>query len=254
MRIESYVKLFESKKSSLIDGEGNGRNYNYFYEVTVINPEDDSETRFEGFEDGYVIVSKRFTFEYRTYYRINIENLNNNSFNGFLKYKGSRLVFDRLSDISWVKRNKFKAGVVFGRFFEKIKLRIYRSRDVRVKQQFDVLNALMELYLLPDIKSVCSYDVLRKLHTDLWVHHPERQTLQKEVDLCLDAFLITGDLAVVSENAYKPTGKAFLTIKKNIEDEEKYKESIKMQRRMFWASFFSFCAAAVSAYAALSNK
>lgn len=115
----------------------------------------------------------------------------------------------------------------------------------------DVLASVVTLYLEQDgDNGIHTVHIMNNVFGALWLYHDDKERMKKDLKLSLSAFVTNGDLIKGVGDNYSVNGKALLTLAKYSEEEHKYVESIRIQKRMFWATVFSFFAASASAAAA----
>ncbi|WP_227724463.1 hypothetical protein [Yersinia proxima] len=255
MNIISYLKKFNKKKSP------SRISYNYdsakdwdMYAVYIKNPKTKDDYLFESF-DGKKIIAKRLDSHTKVYSipeELDPYDFNPSSFSGCYYYKASELNFNDLHDLVWWKILKFKFQNKTSGLNNGLSKYLYRRKKQRIKNRMRVLDSLIECYLASDGYHPVNIPlIMTKTFGHLWIYHDDSQLMLKELRLCLDAFVANGDATKIDENKYLPLGKAFITQSEYLESQRRLDESTSLQKKMFLTAFFSFIAAAISAYAAL---
>ena len=86
----------------------------------------------------------------------------------------------------------------------------------------------------------------------LWVYHDDKERMQKDLQMCLDSLVQSGDL-IEFQHTYKPTGKAITTLSEINKEQLRYKANADSQKKMLFATLLSALAALGSAYAAFKG-
>lgn len=256
MNIRPYLKEFIKRKHPSSQQEGSVVNWDYYYDVKVDIPDNGLTGRLEELKGNHVTISFPVTIFERKNHSYNLKDLKPEYFSGVFFYKRRQLKFDGLSDITPISRLIFKVKSSCLNVVESVQKRRFAAQEHRVKGQVDFLEAVRELHMSPGIVCVTKHNLLNFIHGKFWMAHPNRDAIEKDIKLYIEAFLSTGDLKKYnnSDTAFLPTGKMILTIQKYLVEQMRYEESKKMQRKMFWTAVFSFIAAAVSAYAAVFKQ
>jgi len=256
MNIQSCLKDFIKRKNPSHLPEGSEGDWSNYYDLKVDIPGNSLTGRLEKINGNHVTISFPNALFERKEQVYDLKDLKPEYFSGLFFYKKKVLKFDGLGDITPTKRLIFKAKSSYLNIVESVQKRRFAAQEHRVEEQIDFLEAVRELHMRPDIKWVSKRDLLNFIHGKFWMSHPNRDAIEKDIDLYIEAFISTGDLKKIdnSDTAFLPTGKMILTIQKYSVEQMRYKESKKMQSKMFWTAVFSFIAAAVSAYAAVFKQ
>ncbi|HDS6530740.1 TPA: hypothetical protein QH305_001488 [Klebsiella aerogenes] len=241
--VVKYLKLFERKRTP-----ENGRisllfenAINYDMYSVYIKDEHGEDYLFERYIDGKVNALKwnaqesRFTINST----LNPEELTNASFSGIYYYHAHELRFNSLDDLFFLKSWRFRRFADSeNKKFSRDKF-LFRQRKQEITDAMTVLTSVVRIYReqegeYPFSEFIIMNDVVGRL----WVYHDDQSRLRKELRLCLDSLVANGDLSKIADT-YKPTGKAVNTLANFNKAEQRYKESIRSQESMFWATLFA---------------
>lgn len=254
MDVKPYLKLFIKRKNPnyLPDGSEEG-DWSHYYQLKVELPDENFIGRIESVDGEKVIISFPGQGSDRLQKEFDIKTLRPEYFSGLFIYKKKQLQFKSLNDITNAKRWVFQIKTLVENFKYSIEKRRFSAQEHKIRELLDFLEAVMEIHMRPGVNNVTRYGLLELLHGKLWVVHPDREKIEKDVQLYIEAFLNTGELVKIPDlhNNFSPTGKLVLTIEKYAVEKIRYNEMKKMQQRMVWTAIFSFVAAAVSAFAAI---
>lgn len=181
------------------------------------------------------------------------EELTLDSFSGIYYYHAHELVFNSLSDLNWYSEWKFRIKSDFeNKQFSREKY-LYRQRKQDITDVMNVLSVVVRIYREQQGENHFSeWVIMNDVAGKLWIYHDDKTRMQKDLRLCLDSLVQSGNL-IKFDNAYKPTGKALTTLSEINRDELRYKANAVSQKRMLYATVLSALAAAGSAYAAFKG-
>ncbi len=257
MHIIKHLKKFDKKRTP-----DNGRisllyenAINYDMYSVYIKDANGVDYLFNRFIDGEIKALKWEPEERR--FQINSilypKDLTSDSFSGIYYYHAHELRFDSLRNLNKWNELAFR----FWSDFENKKLSrqkyIYRQQKKEITDIMSVLDAIVRIYREQDGDLASNeYWIMSAVAGELWIHHQDKDRMQKELRLCLNSLIQNGDIEKTREG-YKPLGKALNTLAEYNRAERRYRETISSQRKMFWATFFSALAAIGSAYAAFKG-
>jgi len=254
MDIKPYLKLFIKRKNPnfVSESERNEVDWSHYYQLNIDIPDINFIGRIENVDGEKVIISFPEGGG-RVQKEFDIKTLKPEYFSGLFIYKKSQLNFNSLRDIAPAKRWFFQIKTLFNNLKYSIEKRRFSAQEHKVKELLAFLEAVMEIHMRPGVNNVTKYGLLELLHGKFWKVHPDREKIEKDIQLYMEAFVSTGELVKVPDlmNNFTPTGKLVLTIEKYSVEKIRYNEMKKMQQRMVWTAIFSFVAAAISAYAAI---
>ncbi|EKN0545643.1 hypothetical protein PWE44_002693, partial [Salmonella enterica] len=176
--------------------------------------------------------------------------LKDNSFSGIYYYHAHELKFNSLNDLTFLKRLKFRRFADSeNKKFSREKY-LYRQTKQEITDVMTVLTSVVRLYReQKGEESFSEFLILSDIAGKLWIYHDDKSRLQKELRLCLDSLVDNGDLTR-SKVGYRPTGKAINTLANFNKIEQRYKENVRDQRIMVWATGFAALGALGSMIAA----
>lgn len=254
MNIRNYLVKFDEKKSPdrIILNYETAINHNA-YSVYINHPDNNIDYLFIGYNNESIIALMWNNDEqkFNLPQSLNPDELKPESFSGIYYYKAHQLRFTNLKDIVWWREAIFRLSAINNNWKDSREKYRYRRERKDIKNRMDVLSSVVSLYLEePGDNSVHTVIIMNKVFGRLWLYHDDKERMKKDLNLSLAAFVTNGDLTKGGGNTYTVNGKALLTLAKYSEQEQKYVESTKIQRRMYWATVFSFVAATASAAAA----
>lgn len=175
------------------------------------------------------------------------------SFSGIYYYHAHELVFNTLSDLGWFAEWKFRVKSDWeNRRFSREKF-LYRQRKQDITDVMNVLSAVVRIYREQRSENHFSeWVIMNDVAGRLWIYHDDKSRMQKDLRLCLDSLVQSGNL-IKFDNSYKPTGKALTTLSEVNRDELRYKANAASQNKMLLATVLSAVAAVGSAYAAFKG-
>lgn len=181
---------------------------------------------------------------------LNPRELVDDSFSGIYYYHAHELAFNSLSELTWFAECKFRFKSDWeNRRFSREKY-LYRQRKQDITDVMNVLSAVVRIYREQQGENHFSeWVIMNDVAGKLWIYHDDKSRMQKDLRLCLDSLVQSGDL-IKLDNSYKPTGKALTTLSEINRDELRYKANAASQKRMLIVTVLSALAAAGSAYAA----
>ncbi|HBK4745259.1 MULTISPECIES: hypothetical protein [Enterobacter cloacae complex] len=241
--VRKHLEIFEQKRTP-----DNGR-ISLMYENAIhydmysvyIKDDDGNEYLFDRYIDG-VIKAKRWDTQRNVFnvdVELNPEQFNANSFSGIFYYHAHEFKFNSLDELGCYKVWKLKR---FANSENKKLSRekfLYRQRKQEITDAMTVLTSVVRIYReqqgeRPFSEILIMNDVAGRL----WIYHDDPSRLKKELRLCLDSLVENGDL-LKSQEGYKPSGKSVNTLANFNKTEQRYKENIRSQRSMFWATLFA---------------
>lgn len=255
MDIQSYLERFEKKKSPDFISLKFEKSINYdMYSVYITHPQTGEQFLFEGYQNDE-IRAKKWSLENEAFQEIVIlkpEEFKANSFSGIYYYKANEAAFSSLHEITPMKVWWFQIKVILDNWKRAKQKHQYRMQNHSVKQQMDVLKAVVDLYIQSNSDEPIHFvSIMTKLHSSLWFYHDNSNQMKKEVELYLSAFSNNGNLHTTDRLTYKPTGTAILTLQNSFSEQKNQSENKYIQRGMLATAIFSFIAAALSAYGTL---
>lgn len=254
MNIRHYLAKFEAKKTPdrIILNYEIAINHNA-YSVYITHPVTNINYLFIGYNNNSII-ALMWNEEEKTFnlpQSLNPDELKPESFSGIYYYKAHQLRFTNLKDIVWWREANFKLSAINNNWKDSREKYRYRKERKEIKNRMDVLASVVTLYLEQDgDNGIHTVHIMNNVFGALWLYHDDKERMKKDLKLSLSAFVTNGDLIKGVGDNYSVNGKALLTLAKYSEEEHKYVESIRIQKRMFWATVFSFFAASASAAAA----
>ncbi|CAM3986210.1 MULTISPECIES: hypothetical protein [Rahnella] len=254
MNIRHYLAKFEKKKTPdrITLNYETAIHYDA-YSVYITHLDSGQEYLFKGYENNKISVL-RWNSEQNIFNipeNLNPDGLVSESFSGIYYYKAHELRFTTLKDLTWWREMKFKLSAIKDNWVSSREKYRYRKQRKEIKNLHDVLSAVISLYL--DQKEgggISHINIMSVVFGKLWFYHDEKDRMRKQLTLTLEAFVINGELTKTHGGNYTVNGRALMTLNKYIEEEQRYVESTKIQKRMVWATVFSFIAAFASAVAA----
>lgn len=181
------------------------------------------------------------------------ENLTVNSFSGIYYYHAHELNFNSLEELSWGREFIFRVKSNYSNWSFSREKYLYRKQKQEITDVMTVLSSVISIFRnQKDDSPFSEFLIMNDIAGKLWIYHDDHQRMRKELRLCLDSLVEHGDV-IKKENLYKPSGKALNTISEYNRAEQRYKESIRSQNKMFWATLFSAIAAIGSAVAAFKG-
>ncbi|EJG2750432.1 hypothetical protein M9Z64_000731 [Escherichia coli] len=241
--VVKFLKVFESKKTP-----ENGK-ISLMYESAIhydmysvyIKDDEGNDYLFDSYSNGIIKV-KKWNHQNKTFNIDTIlkpERLTSNSFSGIYYYHAHELKFDSLDDLSFFNVLRFRR--IANRQNKKLSREkyLYRQRKQEITDVMTVLAAIVRIYReqqgeKPFSETLIMNDVAGRL----WIYHDDYSRLIKELRLCLDSLVESGDISK-TRDGYKPTGKAINTLNHFNNEEQRYNENIRSQKSMFWATLFA---------------
>jgi hypothetical protein len=132
----------------------------------------------------------------------------------------------------------------------------FNRKELLVHKGMDLLRFMLENQLDQSTDSptcqtaggISIFDLMTQLHSSRWLNHPNRNRKQCEIKLYLESLVDTGDLKTdTSGYHYLVTGKALQTIQQYEEEERRHNDSVKVQKGIFYLTFFIALAALIQA-------
>lgn len=254
MDIRHYLEKFERKKSPnrIVLNYDVAINYDA-YSVYIKHPGNGKEYLFASYENDWIKAllwnEKEKIFNIKE--ELNPNELNSDSFSGVYYYKAHELRFFSLKDLSWWNETKYKVWANKDNWISSREKYRYRKQRKEIKNLHDVLSVVIGLHVAQaGNRGVHLVNVMTGVFGKLWFCHDDKDQMKKKLLLTLDAFVNNGELIKNADGTYAVNGKALMTLHKYNEEEQRYVESTNIQKRMFWATVFSFFAALASAVAA----
>jgi len=229
-----------------------------FYTVYIDDTSTNKKYMFESFDaKSGLIEAKEWNAEEQIYsssVTLHFNEINPNYYNGVYYYCGHEYNFSKIQDLMYLSEIKFKIFVKLSNLRQNISKYLYNQKNLRIKNRMLILDSIIELYLdNNESQKIPVPSIMFSIYGEYWIYHKEAKRMLKELKLALNAYVASGDIIKHDENYYSPLGKAFITQSEYVENARKHKESASIQRAMLFTAFFSFLAAAVSAYAALKQ-
>ncbi|NDL64327.1 hypothetical protein [Acerihabitans arboris] len=257
MNIRSYLERFEKQKSPnrISLNFENAIKYN-MYSVYITAPDTGEQFLFEDYQNDTILAKKWSEEEevFKDMVQLNPDDYTADSFSGIYYYKAHEAAFSNLRDITFLKVSWYQIKVNLDNWRKARQKHQYRMESHNVKQQMDVLKAVVDLYMQANSDDPIHFvSIMTKLHSSLWFYHDNRNQMKKEVELYLSAFVSNGNLSTTDRSTYKPTGTAILTLQNSFTEQRKYYETKYIQWGMLTTAIFSFIAAAMSAYGTLHH-
>lgn len=220
----------------IVDGEGNSYLFDRYIDGQVI------ARRWDDNEEMFCIDSV-----------LNPTTLTLNSFSGIYYYHAHEMRFNTLSDLNWFSELSFKVRSDWeNRRFSREKY-LYRQRKQDITDVMSVLSAAVRIYReQPGENHFSKWLIMNDVAGKLWVYHDDKERMQKDLQMCLDSLVQSGDL-IEFQHTYKPTGKAITTLSDINKEQLRYKANADSQKKMLFATLLSALAALGSAYAAFKG-
>ena len=251
--INKYLKKFNSKRTP----EKGGISLSYedaikydMYSV-YIKANDGKQYLFREFLEGKLKVLRwddaRKMFWIKDI--VEIDSLSEDSFSGIYYYHGHELRFKSLRELSWFSELKFRyVADRSNKEFSRAKF-VYRQQKQDITDALAVLSVLLRVYRSLDKEDYISeVTLMTEVAGALWIYHDDQEKMKKDLRLCLDYLVYNNDASKLG-NSYKPTGKALDTLNTSNKENERYRETASIQKKMLFATFLSAFAAFMSAYA-----
>lgn len=254
MDVRSQLEKFESKKApNRISLVYESAIHYDVYSVYIKHPSNGNEYLFVGYENN--LIKALLWNEEEGIFNIEedlfVDDLNSDSFSGTYYYKAHELRFTSLKNLSWWNEVKFKFLANKDNWVSSREKYRYRKQRQEIKNLHDVLSVVISMHVTTSGgRGLLLIEIMSGVFGRLWFYHDDKEQMKKQLLLTLDAFVDSGELSKNRDKTYTVNGKAIMTLKKYSEEEQRYIESTKIQKRMFWASVFSFIAASASAFAA----
>lgn len=221
------------------------------YEVYIRDGENVRGYQFQGMEGNELIV-KRYDAEYDGYHesvRLPIGDISPDNVNGLHFYRGYRIGFDGLADLESRGRRKLLDGINSDQIKDKSQQDIYNSQLPRIKDRMRVLDIAIDLYIQNGHPFGTSR-IGRQIFSHRWEAHPQKEIIERELQLALDSLVAGGELSLIHPQGYQPTGKAFTALAEYELQNRRHLDNASLQKKLFWATVFAAGAAAGSAIAA----
>ncbi|HHT7585977.1 TPA: hypothetical protein ACT0TA_000351 [Klebsiella michiganensis] len=253
MNVRKYLKIFNEKQSPARISLSYDKAINYdMYMVYIVDPATGEECVFDSYDGKHV--HAHFNDEFNTKIELNPDELTADSFSGMYFYRAHQAEFKNLRQLHFFEIWKFQWKANRDNKLNAREKYHYRKEKQAVKDSMDVLNAVIELHLQEgDLRGVNILAIMERVHSRLWFSHEDKERMKREMNLWLNAFAASGELKKMDEYHFLPEGRAIMTRKRYIDDATKYQETTSIQKRMFWATFFSALAAAASASSVLKD-
>lgn len=222
------------------------------YEVYIRDGENIRGYLFDRMEGNELIV-KRYDAEddgYRESVRLPMGDVSPDNVNGLHFYRGYRLGFDGLAQLESRGLRKLLADIDRYQKKDKSQQERFNSQLPRIKDRMRVLDAAIGLYVQKGHPFGISR-IATQIYTHRWEYHPQREIIERELQLALDSFVAGGELSLEHPQGYQPTGKAFTTLAEYELQNRRHQDNASLQKKLFWATVFSAAAAACSAAAAI---
>jgi hypothetical protein len=117
----------------------------------------------------------------------------------------------------------------------------FNRKELTIKNSMELLNAIIDYELNPDLdpllgsltkNGVGVASLMTKQFSIRWLDHPNKEIIQKKLQLYLESFVESGDLKVNKEQysvTYSITPKALKTLEIYEENERKHKDNVRLQ-------------------------
>ncbi|HEY3591699.1 MAG TPA: hypothetical protein VGL07_16795 [Buttiauxella sp.] len=255
MDIREFLQVFNNKMTPSVYRLDYADALNHDMYTTYIEPYPGAFHLFQSYENGVVKTKKWSDYDndYSTHSILKADDLKAENFSGAYMYKAHTLSFSSLKDLSPWKIKRFRLTASLDNLVDgRIK---YAKRRLRQTTQdgMIILNAVTQRYLAHGGEGgVHIAAILYDVRPVLDFRNGNWPAVQREVNLILNGFVSSGELRKGDKSTYIPEGKAILTQNLYLKELDKYKESTRLQRKMFWVTFFAAISALGSALAALA--
>ncbi len=121
------------------------------------------------------------------------------------------------------------------RLVENIDQYFFNKRKLVTKKRMELLQFMMEDQLNRTHNGIDVLDLMTKLYSVKWVLHPTRVEQERRLEFYLESLVASKDIEKINRE-YVVTGNAIQTIEKYYEEEKKYLETVKLQKKMFYVT------------------
>ena len=152
-------------------------------------------------------------------------------------YGTAEVIYTSIYRYLW---NKFTKIIYFKihshRLIDNVDQYLFNKRELSTKQRIDLLQFMLEDQINRTHDGIDVMDLMTKLYSIKWVLHPTRDEQQKRLELYLGSLVDSKDIKKINDE-YVVTGKAITTLEKYLIEERKHRETVKLQKKMFWLTF-----------------
>lgn len=222
------------------------------YEVYISDGENVRGYLFDRMEGNELIV-KRYDAEddgYRESLRLTMGDVSPENVNGLHFYRGYRIGFDGLAQLESRGLRKLLTDIDNDQKKDKSQQDRFNSQLPRIKDRMRVLEVAIDLYIQRGHPFGISR-IATQIYTHRWEDHPQREIIERELQLALDSFVAGGELSLEHSQGYLPTGKAFTTLAEYELQNRRHRDNTTQQCLMFIATLLAAIAAFGSAAAAI---
>ncbi len=135
----------------------------------------------------------------------------------------------------YTKINQFKCAI--HRWSEDTKQYFYNRKQLATFDRIEILRAIVQMKMTGHGEHFMAMDILTNLYSMRWVLHPDSDIHETRIQLFVDSFLESGELASAGGAYYTVTGKAINTLSKYEEQERRHHENKSLQNRMLFLTF-----------------
>lgn len=202
--------------------------------------------------EGNELIVKQYDAEddgYSESVRLPIGDVSPENVNGLHFYRGYRIGFDGLAQLESRGLRKLLADIDNDQKKDKSQQDSYNSQLPRINDRMKVLEVAIGLYVQRGHPFGISR-IATQIYTHRWEDHPQREIIERELQLALDSFIAGGEFSLEHPQGYLPTGKAFTTLAEYELQNRRHMDNTSLQKKLLWATVFAAVAAACSAIAA----
>jgi hypothetical protein len=218
-----------------------------FYSVTLVKGED--AWLFDRYENGIIFARKWSGDKYEEICEFTKNEFAADQFRIRHYYKASEFDYNTLSGLWWRDlKNRVMGSVNKHRI--SVSQYVFNLQKMQVRDRMEILQLLVDKKMAGDDEPMHSVTVIRKMFTDRFVFHPDKDAMTARTKYYLESLVESGDVMKVNFN-YSATPRALITIESYLKANNQERHDKYIKNLTIWVTFMAFIFAVISTWGTL---
>lgn len=218
-----------------------------FYNVTLVKGED--EWLFDRYENGMIFARKWNGERYEEISEFTSNEFSDDQFKIRHYYKASQFNHNSLRGLWWRDLTYRFLGTV-RKHHVSVSQTVFNLQKMQVRDRMEILQLLVDKKLSGDNGSMHFITIIREIHTDRFVSHPDKDALIARTKYYLESLKESGDV-IRDNSSYAATPGALITLEKHLESRIRDSHDKYIKNLTLWVTFGAFIFAAISTWGTL---
>lgn len=188
-----------------------------FYNVTLVKGE--NEWLFDRYENGMIFARKWNGERYEEIFEFASNEFSDDQFKIRHYYKASQFNYNGLRGLLWRDLTYRFLGTV-RKHHVSVSQYVFNLQKMQVRDRMEILQLLVDKKLSGDNEPMHFITIIRQIHTDRFVSHPDKNALIARTKYYLESLKVSGDVINVNSN-YSATPRALITLEKHLESRKR---------------------------------